>query len=184
MTNLFLAGSGPVPGNESSVRSTTQVINHDAPDAEWTHSPEWNEFQTDPDTEGGLTDRNLASHVIPSEKSVPLIPPVEYSDNSIINHQIASSGFAPLLEAMGIRGHGTIKVVEGIEPTIVDGHQLGGDYFDAGGHDVANSSGAMLAPSNPDIAARADSIAGGNVQSRQATNASMYAAYLAQVTGP
>lgn len=177
MNLLWSNQRGPVPGDEDSVRSTVTVVEDDVP-AEMVHAPEYNETVTDPDTGGGLTSRQVSSFVIPSSQSVPDVQASAQDEhNAIVNRQVSSSGDAAAKEATGAWGHGTFKVVQGIEPTLVDGHEMGSDYFRT--HERPDSaSGSYLTParvadSEAEQAAQAMSTRG----ARHAVQDSMYSAY-------
>src|ERR1035437_5380345 len=183
MSTLFFRTMGPPapsPENEATVRSTvTWVDNADQP-AEMTHAPDFNESvgDQDHDTQGGLTDRNLASKVIPSQRYVPNVAQSAQDDhNAIIDRQVSTSGIAAALESMGLWGHGTMKVVEGIEPdaTLRDNGKLGDDYFTVGGHQIDISSGKYMTPSvTADQQTRGEASVQTQIAPRQAVQASMY----------
>lgn len=184
MSTLLIPIAGAVPTSDAEVRSTVTRVDDTDPPAVQDHAPEWNETDTDPDTLGGLTRRSLASHVIGSVRSVPNVGASSQDEhNGIIDRQVSSSGVAPAKEATGEWGHGTLQIVEGIEPTIVDGQQLGADYFTVGPKQPANITG--LTPAQPaDISASGDAQVKTNEASRRAAQASMYSAYLTAQTGP
>lgn len=185
MSTLLYPQSGPVPSTEAEVRTTITTVDDADPAAVSDHTPDFNEHETDPDTLGGITTRQLASHVIPSERYVPNVDASASSEHSeIVNRQVSTSGTAAAKEAAGQWGHGTFKVVEGIEPTIRDGSALGSDYFSAGAHDVGTTSAPYMTPSQTaDPTTRGDAVATAQIAAHRAAKASMYAAYLEQQTG-
>jgi hypothetical protein len=147
-TLLYSQQHAASPSDETHVRSTVTVVSHDDPPAVSDHAPEFNEHETDPDTAGGLTTRQLGSHVIPSVRYPPAIGNADENLFKVINEQVSSSGTAAARELTGQWGHGTLKVVEGIEPTIRDGDQFGADYFVSTPRPDAGS-GSQLTPSQP-----------------------------------
>lgn len=173
-----------VPSTEEAVNTTVTVVENDEPAAVQEHAPDFNETFTDPDTQGGLTPRQLASHVDPVVKYVPNVgASAQDEHNGIVNVQVSTSGTAAAREAAGQWGHGTMKVVTGIEPTLVDGHALGSEYFKT--HERPDSaSGSYMTPSataDPGTVASVGSTGARNA--RGAVNNSQYAAYYAEVTG-
>jgi hypothetical protein len=179
---LFGMGRAVVPDSEAHVRSTTGVVDTSAPSAVMPDTPDWNEFESDPDTEGGLTTRQLASHVIPMSKYAPHLGNANTDFNAPIDSQVSTSGHAAAQEAAGVWGHGTMQIVEGIEPTIVDGHQLGDEYFKAGVTDNPSING-VRPPVNSDPNTAAQSAATGELAARKAVQRSMYADWLNAATG-
>jgi hypothetical protein len=93
--------------------------------------PDYNQFTSDSREDGGLTTNTLASHVTATQQYVPTITNASEDLFSKVNDQISSSGTAAAKEMTGQTGHGTMKVVEGIEPTLVDGTQFDNLYFKA-----------------------------------------------------
>lgn len=182
-TLLFGFERAPISADEAEVRSTTNVIDHDAPSATMEDAPDFNEFESDPDTEGGLTTHQVSSHVVPSVKSVsPVLGQATAEHNDIVNRTISSVGTAAAREAVGEWGHGTLMVTEGIEPTVRGDAAFGNEYFAAGKPDIQEGmSNAM----NPAVAADpktlAESQATGNRNARQA--ASPYTQFLANEIG-
>lgn len=159
-TTLILAGQANragVPQDPESVRSTVTTVQDDAPPSVAESAPDYNQVFTDPETEGGLTPSQVASHVAPSEKYAPeMIATTQVADaiQTRVNDNIATSGTAAAREAAGVYGHGTMKIVEGIEPAIVDGHGFGPDYFAAGapaGTELARPFMTANAPTDPSV---------------------------------
>lgn len=139
-----------VKPDEAEVRSTTNVIDADAPSAEMDSAPDFNEFDSDPDTEGGITSRQLASHVIPSVQSLnPVLAEANTEHNAIVDRQVSTSGTAAGREASGVWGHGTLQVLEGIEPTIREGAAFGEDFFSAERDGIQTGMGNYMTPASP-----------------------------------
>lgn len=175
-TGLFLlsplAASTP---DEAAVRSTVTVVDRDEPASMLPGPPGYNDATTDPDTGGGLTTRSLASFVIPSERYVPNMGDANVDHNAIVNERISSSGTAAAREAAGQWGHGTMKVVMGIEPA--QAPLFGDEYFAADAPE--NVARNMLTPAvTTDEAAAQGAAAQGSVNARDA-----YAAFLTAATG-
>lgn len=129
----------PVEIGENQVRTTVTVVNQDAPESVADDAPDFNEIQRDGVTEGGLTTHDLASAVIPSEQYRPT-PHDDTGDaiQSRVNDRIATSGAAAAKEETGEWGHGTMKIVEGIEPAI-PATPFDGRYFAALPHAVEST---------------------------------------------
>jgi len=182
-TLLYGINATGVPGDEATVRSTVTVVADDTaavqPDA-----PDWNETRTDPVTEGGLTPHDLASHVVPSVRYVPDMGDSNAEHNEIVNRQVSSSGTAAAREASGVQGHGTLMVTQGIEPTIVDGHEFREDYFAAHDRIAQQDVTPYMTPGRTaDSATSAAAQAAGEAASRAAAQASQYAAFHRATTG-
>lgn len=186
MPSLYygLVQSGSVPADENAVRRNTAPVIEDAPPAEQEAAPDFNEVTTDGNPNLGLEPRNLASHVVPSEKYRPFwIEDVDGSDahNSAIDRQVSSSGTAAAREAAGIFGHGTLMVTEGIEPVqdLREGGKFGNEYFTR--HDRAIQEGAgqyMSVPPGMEQNTMATVAATGKTAAQKARENAMYAAYL------
>ncbi len=186
MTSLLIAAQrGPVPADEAIVRSTTAIVNDDAPAAEMPDAPDYNETETDPNPYLGMTSRQVASHVIASEKYVPpTMGEANAEHNEIVNRQVSTSGTAAAREAAGVWGHGTMQIVEGIEPTIRPGTEFGPEYFTAGERGAQEGVSSYMTPAQvADPATEAQAGATAQAGSRDAVNASMFQAYLDSVTG-
>ena len=182
---MFLRSrTASVPASDDEVRSTTNVINDDAPSAVQEDAPEWNETRTDPDTEGGITPRQLASHVIPIQQYVPNVGDSNVDHNAIVNNQVSTSGTAAAREAAGEWGHGTMLITEGIEPVIRDGTAFDDVYFSVGKKDVQEGMGGYMQPAQrADTATVADAQSTGKVAARDAVSADMYTAFLNERLG-
>jgi len=109
--------------------------------------PDFNEIEIDKDTQGGLTERNLASFISPGQQAP--VTPSAYTNsnpNDVVNNNISAGGYAASKEAEGEWGHGTLTVVEGIEPTIRDGNAFGETYFHAPKPPVNAPAGHFVTP--------------------------------------
>lgn len=162
----------------TAVRSTTSEVNASAPPAEMPDAPEYNEPQFDTRREGGLETANLASHVVPSQPSAANIGNSNHQYNAAVNAQISSSGLAAQKVAAGEWGSGSLKITEGIEPTIVDGQQLRGVYFLADPVEMEAPAYGIGPADMPDGVANAMTQATGEQASKQAIRDSLYAAWL------
>jgi hypothetical protein len=183
-TLLYGTQRGETPSDIEHVRTTVTVVEDDAPPAMQSHAPDWNEYDTDPDTGGGLTSRQLGSHVVPSERYVPHIGNANEDPNAIVNRQISTSGTAAAREASGQWGHGTMQVIEGIEPAIRDGQAFGEEYFRANPRpDNPNGGNYMSAAQASDPATIAAAQHTGETASRAAVQSSMYSAFYQSMTG-
>ena len=180
-TLLFAPVRGSVPADEATVRSTTAIVDQDAPSAEQDGAPDFNETETDHNPYLGLTSRQKASFVIPSERYVPATigATASYEEGvEKINRQVSSSGTAAAREASGEWGQGTIKAVEGIEPTIVDGQQYGDTFAKMTPVESQNGVSQYMTPSDrSDRETVAADAATGAMRARRAVNASQYAAF-------
>lgn len=175
MTNLVLSQFHlPISQDEAEVRSTVTVVDHDQPSSVQDSAPDFNELDVDPHTEGGLTRHDMASHVIGSQQYVPAIGNANSDLNARVNNQVSSSGTAAAREAAGQWGHGTMKIVEGIEPVIREGSRLGSDYFGANERPDAGSASYMTPAQASDPQTTAEAQATGTGNSRDAAAASMY----------
>lgn len=107
------------PADGDNVRTTVTAVVPDADSSVMADAPEFNEINYDGITEGGLTPAQVASSVIPSER-FPGMPQDHTGDaiQSEVNDGISTKGYSPALEAVGRWGHGTMKIVQGIEPAI------------------------------------------------------------------
>lgn len=178
--SFLLWGRGAVDVDPAEPRSTVTVVQADAPPSEAPHAPDINETFSDPHTEGGLTTRQVASHVIPRERYVPHIGDANEDHNAIIDRQISTSGTAAAREAAGEWGHGTLQITEGIEPAI--GEPYGGDYFVAERPEFPASQMSPAAATDP--ATNAAAQAGAVENARAAVQGSLYdALYAARMTG-
>lgn len=166
---------------EDVVTTVTDVDPDDAP-AVADDAPDYNELYVDEVTNGGLTGAQLASAVTPSQRSVAL--PTGLDVNRAVQAEIndgqATKGTAAGREAAGIFGHGTLKIVEGIEPVLRDGGAFGNAYFSAENRPETHA-GATISPtaSTADAAVRTTAaINARNAVTDSQGGADIYAAYL------
>jgi hypothetical protein len=152
MTTTLYTPNGPVPRDENVIRSTTATIENDAPADMQDSAPDYNDFTSAKHEDGGLTTNTLSSHVTPSERYIPTITNADQDLFTATNSQVSSSGTAAAKELTGRWGHGTFKVVEGIEPTIVDGTQFDNLYFKGNVGVLQGAAGDMTAASISDPA--------------------------------
>jgi hypothetical protein len=178
-TLLYALNRGEVPADEGLVRSTVTVVDKDATASVEAAPPDFNGAETDPSTDGGLTTRQLASHVEASQRYVPHTGNSNTDLNAPVNNQVSSSGTAAAREMLGEWGHGTMQVVEGIEPVIRDGGNYGDHYF-AVHERLAAGSGNYMSPTQAsDTVTTAAVQATGEGNSRAAAAVSQYAAMYA-----
>ena len=166
MVNMLLSvRRAPIPASEAEVRSTVTVVDGNAPPAEETHTPDWNETSSDPDSEGGLTTHQESAYRIAPVQSVPVV--IQTAQNTginAVNSRISSAGTAAAREAAGIRGHGTMNFSQSLEPTFPDGHQLGGDYFAVEPNRAVSDMMSPAALPDPATAAAAQATATANAR--------------------
>jgi hypothetical protein len=74
-----------------------------------------------------------------------------------------------------------LQIVEGIEPTLVDGHQMGYDYFKTHPRPDAHAGSYMTPSSTADPASEASAQTLATRGSRASVADSMYAAYYAGI---
>lgn len=176
---LFTPNRSAVPSSSEEVRTTITVVDNDAAPAVAERAPGYNDVDTDHDTAGGLTPRQLGAFVVPSVRYVPHVGNANSTELfDRVNDQVSTSGTAAAREAAGVWGHGTLKITESIEPAVHDGAQLGADYFAASTRPLAGSGDQMSPAQSADPDTVAQSAATGASASRAA-----YGAYLASTTG-
>lgn len=186
MPSLFygMVSNGSVPADENAVRRNTVPVDIEAPPAEQTAAPDFNEVTTDANPQLGLEPRQLASHVIPTEKYAPFwAGEVDHQaeHNLIVDRQVSTSGTAAAREQAGQFGHGTLMITEGIEPVqdLRDGGKFGNEYFTRHERDVQEGMGYyMTQPPGVDQSTTAKVSATGKNASEKAREAAMYSAYL------
>jgi hypothetical protein len=185
-TLLYAQMRHPIPADENTVRSTTAPVEPDAPPAEAKGAPEWNEVETDPNPHLGMATRQVASDWHQPEKYAPGWAAYANPTDSatIINQQVDSSGTAAARELAGQQGHGTYAYAVGIEPVVRDGASFGADYFEAAQRgaqeDIPDQMSRPFGVDRDDVSAVAYAA---KVNARDATAASVYAAWYARVTG-
>ncbi|HEY6018773.1 MAG TPA: hypothetical protein VIY48_02455 [Candidatus Paceibacterota bacterium] len=174
-STLFWQERDRVPQDENSVRSTVTTVVPDAPPSVEEERPQFNAFDSDPDTQGGLTTRQMASYRAPSVRTPhPAESTANVDYSAPIDNQISTAGRAPSLEAAGVWGHGSANWQDATEPTIRPGAQFGADYFAAHARHAQHGIGAYMQPSrNPDdLSAMAQAQAANN--SRRAAQEAIY----------
>lgn len=131
-TLLYSLNRNAVPADENKLRSTADPVDEDAPAAEASGAPEWNERETDPNPNlTGLVNRQVASDWHAVEKYSPAWaayanPTASFAE---VNGKMDAVGTAAAREMRGEQGHGTMAYAVGIEPTLRDGSVFGADYF-------------------------------------------------------
>ena len=187
-TTLLLARGSAKGANTSTphepeeTRSTVTHVDNSEPAAVEPTPPGYNDARADADTEGGLTTAQLASYVLPSAPPAPAHK--DERGNAIqsrVNDTIATGGHAPAREAAGEWGHGTLQIVEGIEPTIRDGLEYGRDYFAVSDSPVTTSTAYMEATTVADPATQATGTDASRDAAAQRRDA--YAAFLKGAMG-
>lgn len=142
MNSLYfgtLTGSNDAPNQDvEKVTRNTYPVSLDAPPAEMSHAPEFNEVQTDGNPEIGYATHLLASDWHQPEKYSPGIVATlaQGEHDDILNKVQASKGTAATREESGVYGHGTMAYAVGVEPIIRPGTEFGTDYFKAHDHDA------------------------------------------------
>lgn len=186
MSTLLLGQNfaGEAPSDEGDVRSTITVIDNESPTAVAERSPDFNSMERDPDTEGGLTDRNVSDYVVASERWVPDVGNANRDFAAPINSQVSTSGTAAARESAGQWGHGSARYSDATEPTIRDGAQFDNQYFSAGRPPIQDGSIDYMIPSRtPDDKTAQDSQQAANAAARQAARAAVYQRFLNERTG-
>jgi hypothetical protein len=177
-TLLYALDRGEVPTDQATVRRTADPVDHGTPAAVQPHEPEWNEKDSDPNPDLGMTERNLASHYIPGVKYKPgWADNATAEHNAIINRQVATSGTAAARELAGEQGHGSMPVTIGIEPTIRDGSSLGNDYFAVDDRTIQEGSGSYMQPSAYDRDNVIMAGSTGKANARDAASSGQYATW-------
>lgn len=155
------------PQDEAAVRSTVTTVQADAPASVAPDAPDANELQIDAQTEGGLTTHQVASAVAPSAQYPPR--PLEGTGDAIqtqVNDGIPTKGLAASLEASGRWGHGTMPIVEGIEPAI-PASPFADRYFAALPHAVESTDYLTASTSDISDEALANAVGVNNAQAAQ-----------------
>src|SRR3954462_9633388 len=148
MSTLLLGmGRDGILPDENVIRRTTFVVTPDAPPAEQTGPPEFNEVEVDSNPNLGLVNTQKASDWHASEKSAPgwagdVNENHQHAD--IINRQVSTSGTAAARESAGEFGHGTAAYAIGIEPTVGVNPPYGNDYFTTHARDVQDGAGNYM----------------------------------------
>lgn len=167
----------PAEGADEA-RSTITVVDNESATPEATTAPEFNHVEKDPDTEGGLTTRDVSDIVHGSERFAPVAGNAN-TDFSTLDNQVSSSGTAASRESGGQWGHGTARWSDATEPTIREGASFNDTYFSANRPTIQEGSlDYMTAPRNPDDATAAGTNAAATVAARKAATAAMYQRFL------
>lgn len=119
------------PPSQAVVRSTSPVVDQDAPAAKIETPTEAGRFDTDDNDQLGLVTRSVGGVFHGSEKgSDPVLLDVASADyQNRVNAQVASSGTAAARERAGEWGHGSLQWQDSMERR--SGQSFGGDYFAA-----------------------------------------------------
>lgn len=188
MTSLFfgqLTTTG-VPADEKIVRSTTDVVQVDAPPAMQTDMPTMQEVETDPNPLLGMVNRQMASKWVEGEQFVPQVQLDELAraddHNGVVDRQVSSSGTAAGREAAGQWGHGTASFAVGIEPVmdLRGGNvKFGNEYFTRVHRDIQAGAGSYMSPSagSADQNTKGSVAALGKDSARKAASAALYNTY-------
>lgn len=184
---LWGGGPQPVTPEVSRVSSTAvRVVDDQAPAAvEETRPHDTTGVVTDPRSPGGLTDHQLASFVIPSERAPARLDASsneQNAHNSIVDDKISVVGHAAAKEARDGYGKGTFKVVVGLQPALIDGTDFLDVYATApprpdNHSDLSLTSSALNA--DPTIEAL---IAQSRANTKQAIETSQYSAFIDGMT--
>jgi hypothetical protein len=187
MTSLFFGqlNTAGVPADEKIVRSTTAVVQVDAPPAMQDDMPMQSEVETDPNPLLGLTTRQMASKWVEGDQFVPEIQLDQLAraddHNGIVDRQVSSSGTAAGREAAGSWGHGTASYAIGIEPVgdLQDGHRFGNEYFERVPRNVQAGAGSYMTPAagSADQNTKGSVAALGKDNARKAASAALYNTY-------
>jgi hypothetical protein len=191
MTALIMGSivRDPVPADENTVRNTATPVYKADPPATMPDVPDLNEFETDPNPHLGMVERNLSSHIVPTQKYAPPWRALtdmnhEYTDR--IDSTIGTVGLAPSREAGGEFGHGTMQVQIAIDP-VQDLSGAGGftnDYFLRHYRPIQETMPVSVQPPPNYDATTAGMVgAAGKQASRDATAASQYDTFYRTVTG-
>ncbi len=177
-----------VPGDENIVRSTTAVVQNDAPPAEAKQAPEMSNVETDSNPLLGMETRQVASDWHEGEQYTPewLARASNQDHNNIINRQVASSGTAAKREEAGQFGHGTMSYAVGIAPVadLREGGAFGNDYFVTNPKDIQEAATNRIEP-GPESGgdSRGAVMGAGKTAARQAAEAGSYAAWYSAMQG-
>ncbi len=185
MTSLYfgLLRDG-VPADEKVVRTTAEPYDASTRPAMQDDTPERGEVETDSNPQLGMTGRQLASHWVEGQQSVPPQTPLvnaAHLHNDLIDRQVSSSGTAAQREASGEWGHGTLSYAIGIEPVadLTEGGKMGNEYFKANDRDIQETAdnSMMSVPPGYDQSTSGKVAATGKTLSREAAMAGMYNAF-------
>jgi hypothetical protein len=184
MTSLFFGqlNTVGVPADEKVVRSTTAVVQVDAPPAMQEDMPMRGEVETDPNPLLGMSSRQMASKWVEGEQFVPEIQLDELAraddHNGMVDRQVSSSGTAAGRESGGQWGHGTASFAIGIEPVgdLVEGGSFGNTYFERNPRDIQAGMGEYMTPAagSADQNTKGGVAALGKDNARKAASAALY----------
>lgn len=183
MTSLFFGQlkTAGVPADEAVVRSTTAVVQVDAPPAMQDDMPTQGEVETDPNPLLGMSSRQMASKWIEGEQFVPEIQLDQLAraddHNGVIDRQVSSAGTAAGRETAGQWGHGTAKFAIGIEPVgdLREGGSFGNEYFTRVQRGIQDGAGSYMSPSaGADQQTKGSVAALGKDNARKAASAALY----------
>lgn len=170
---------GEVTPDDGDVRSTTNVIDNDASSAVAETRPDFNANESDPDTEGGLTPREVSDYVTPGQRYVPNVGNANTDFAAPINSQVSTAGRAPAEEMAGRWGHGAMQWSDATEPTIREGGAFDDVYFSANRPPIQDGTMDYMIPARRPDTADAESISrGSKAESRAAARRSMYQTFL------
>lgn len=178
-----------VPADENVVRSTTAIVEKDAPPAELSSPPDTNETKTDPNPHLGLANRQLSGDWREPEQYSPFWAAAvdnNHNYNDVVNRQVSSSGTAAQREVAGQFGHGTAPASFALEPTgdLRDGGRMGNEYFMAEERPVQSTADASMSiPPGTDSDTRGAVIAAGKENARKAAEAAQYATFYRSIAG-
>lgn len=181
MSTLLLGSNfaGESAMDEDDVRSTVTVIDNESATATAEREPEFNTMERDPDTEGGLTDRNVSDYVTPSERWIPNTGNANRDFAAPINSQVSTSGTAAERELAGHWGHGSARWSDATEPTIREGNKFEDTYFSANRPPIQDGSMDYMLPSRtPDSSNAQDSQVAAKAAAVKAANAAMYQRFM------
>ncbi|HJY05897.1 MAG TPA: hypothetical protein VJ323_06245 [Bryobacteraceae bacterium] len=169
--------------DEADARSTVTVVDHDGIKPEATTRPEFNNVERDPDTEGGLTTRDVSDYVEGRERYAPASGNANTDFSVIVDSQISTAGDAPAREAAGQWGHGSMQWSDATEPAIREGANFDNVYFAAEKAPIQDGAHDYMIPARyPDDASAQGSQEAAKIASRKAAEASLYARFLQERT--
>lgn len=167
------------PSDEGDVRSTVTIVDGEDITPTATADPEYNHVETDVDTEGGLTTRDLSSRVHASEQYVPAAGNANADPVAAINAQVSTAGAAPAKEASGVWGHGSAYWQDSTEPTIRDGAEFNDVYFSANRPTIQEGTLDYMIPNRyPDDSTAQSAQEASVLAARKAASAAMYQRFL------
>lgn len=170
--------------DESDVRSTITVVDHDGIKPEAVTRPEFNSVERDPDTEGGLTPRDVSDYVEGRERYAPVAGNANTDFSAPIDNQISTAGDAPNREAGGQWGHGSMQWSDATEPAIREGAQFDNVYFAAERPPIQDGAVDYMIPARyPDDSVAQGSQEAARQNARAAAESSLYARFLQERIG-